>query len=149
MSSTMRMGWTFNKGDFSECGDMQGLLLRERSDVLKELCSRTGLLVLGNKPEIVNRIVQATNRTFPKSVVSIDVGYRNLAFACFKGRQLERWERLNLNFADKYEPSEFGSITRDVSKDLLQSHPEALFIIERQRARTMGGAGVLESNTPG
>ncbi|KAG2182494.1 hypothetical protein INT43_007425 [Umbelopsis isabellina] len=147
-----------------------------RNAVLKELRSRlevnkasqlkmeaalTGVAVSGTKKELIERIVlhydtvlldDTVTKTYtavPESVISIDMGYRNLAFAHVSREQkVLRWCRVDLDI-DNHHPSQSAStVTRFVRDQLLKGIPpsstDCAIVIEKQRFRSMGGFSVLE-----
>jgi Mitochondrial resolvase Ydc2 / RNA splicing MRS1 len=132
-------------------------LLQKASELKIEAIS-TGVQTSGTKAEVLNRIISQYNAVFspyvttanlkivPESVISIDVGYRNLAFAhVTKDNQVLRWQRVDLDI-DNHHPSHSAiSVTRFVRQQLLtKREKECAIVIERQRFRSMGGHSVLE-----
>lgn len=128
---------------------------------LKSEAISTGVPISGTKAQLIERILahygsvvpqNVTARQLdivPKSVISVDVGYRNLAFAhVSKDHKVLQWRRVDLDI-DNHHPSQSAiSVTRFVRQDLLVdvTHPEEDYaiVIERQRFRSMGGHSVLE-----
>lgn len=85
----------------------------------------------------------------PKYVISVDVGYRNLAFAhVSKDHKVLRWRRVDLDIDDHHPSQSAASVTRFVRGQLLADiagiEKDCAIVIERQRFRSMGGHSVLE-----
>ncbi|KAH8556162.1 ribonuclease H-like domain-containing protein [Umbelopsis sp. PMI_123] len=137
---------------------LRSRLSRQKASELKIEAISTGIQTSGTKAEVIDRLVSHYNQIIPlevtasygyivpKSVISIDVGYRNLAFAHVSAdNQVLRWHRVDLDI-DNHHPSHSAvSVTRFVRQQLLTDMKnDCAVVIERQRFRSMGGHSVLE-----
>ncbi|KAI8064195.1 ribonuclease H-like domain-containing protein [Gongronella butleri] len=157
----------------------QALGLRRVSE-LKVLASSFGLIVGGTKPVLRDRVFAHCDdfvRSVPAEVfdtlaqqpgkvdvpaivrqalrghvLSVDLGYRNLAFTVvdFEGR-VHAWRTVDLSMAAPatYHPSEFVPIVQErlitpFLRPLLETREIGMILIEQQRARTGGAPGVFE-----
>lgn len=132
-----------------------------KASQLKLEAALTGVAVSGTKKDLIERImvhydtvllddtVTKTYTAVPESVLSIDMGYRNLAFAHIsKEQKVLRWCRVDLDI-DNHHPSQSArTVTRFVRDQLLQGistmSTDCAIVIEKQRFRSMGGFSVLE-----
>jgi hypothetical protein len=146
---------TWSAGRDHACGtDPRGAfptlsLLAERATALQLRAVRLGVEVGGGKAALAARLVgtlHARQRApLPSSVLSIDVGLRNLAFAhvASDGRVLD-WQRVAV-VADGHASHDAAASAR-AARALVTRLPSApLVAIEQQRHRTRGSAAVAEA----
>ncbi|KAF7730096.1 hypothetical protein EC973_003042 [Apophysomyces ossiformis] len=108
-----------------------------------------GIATTGRKPEVAERLathIQSMS-PIPASVISLDLGYRNLAF-CHMDRQncIHDWGRVDLELPD-FHPSVMAPIVRAFVRQRLVpllSYPVEAIVIERQRMRSGSSHAVLE-----
>ncbi|KAJ1915305.1 hypothetical protein H4219_004392 [Mycoemilia scoparia] len=84
----------------------------------------------------------------PNQVVSIDIGYRNMAFIHMtRDRQILDWKHVELLPNSSYEPWEVSKKIREFVTQLLPKIDctQGSYIIEHQRFRTNGGSAVSNS----
>ncbi|KAJ2454672.1 hypothetical protein GGF42_003566, partial [Coemansia sp. RSA 2424] len=84
----------------------------------------------------------------PAEVVSIDIGFRNLAFAHVArcGRVLE-WRRVELLTEANFEPWTLAAVVEEFVRTALPARPASActYLIEHQRFRSQGSAAVTDS----
>ncbi|ORX46740.1 ribonuclease H-like protein [Hesseltinella vesiculosa] len=162
---------------------LQHVLLTYKVPQLRQLALSFGLQVGGAKPVLMDRISTHCNKTLarmpnliatvkstpwqsekqrmqwiqtmlPSSVLSFDLGYRNLAFVVMDRHQcIQHWELVDLSMPKgySYHPSVFLPLVRDrlVNGRIapLLNQPNLAIdavLVEQQRARTGGSAIVFE-----
>jgi hypothetical protein len=143
------MSSVFKRGFSTEAWSTH--LKSKRVADLKVLAIQSGINCSGNKSDLVHRLVdqwqmhQANPRS--SSVLSFDVGYRNLAYCHLTNdaRVLD-WARVDLDLPS-YHPSVVAPVVRQFIQDKVQHNISATdrVVIELQRARTAGAHSVLES----
>ncbi|KAI7865373.1 ribonuclease H-like domain-containing protein [Spinellus fusiger] len=128
---------------------------------LKDMAGNSGLAKSGTKPVLVDRLLQYykgivlentvqghydRSRVVSESVLSFDLGYRNLAFCHLKGNDIVRWSRVDLALPS-FHPSVTAPLVRQFVQQHLQPwiHEVQAVIIEQQRYRSGGAHTVLES----
>lgn len=119
---------------------------------LKEIALQSGITSSGNKPVLVERIVQHFNITqnskqLSSSVLSFDLGYRNLAYCHLsQNADILDWARVDLDLPS-FHPSVIAPVVRQFIKDKVHRNlKEAdMVVVEQQRARSGGSFSVLES----
>jgi hypothetical protein len=118
---------------------------------LKDLAIQSGINCSGNKPDLVHRLVDQwqahQTNSQAASVLSFDVGYRNLAYCHLShdARVLD-WARVDLELPS-YHPSVVAPVVRQFIQDKVQHNLSLAdcVVVELQRARTAGAHSVLES----
>lgn len=116
---------------------------------LKLLATQSGIISSGNKGQLVQRLVnhfEADNEDTCSSVLSFDLGYRNLAFCHLsKDAEILDWARVDLDLPS-FHPSVTVPIIRQFIKDRIQDNLKTAdrVLIEQQRARTGSSFGILE-----
>ncbi|ORY08000.1 ribonuclease H-like protein [Basidiobolus meristosporus CBS 931.73] len=108
---------------------------------LKERCRSYGISTCGNKIDIIKRIEKflfdfgGERKPIPKSIISIDIGYRNLAYVHIDSTlQILDWQRINLNVPDSYHPIEYARVVNEFV-ETLSNRGVSDFILERQSLR--------------
>ncbi|KAJ2158783.1 serine/threonine protein kinase, CMGC [Coemansia sp. RSA 552] len=84
----------------------------------------------------------------PQEVVSIDIGFRNLAFAhVSKSGEVLGWQRSELLAEASFEPWTLAEVVERFVHESLPVRPaqQCTYIIEHQRFRTQGSAAVTNS----
>ncbi|KAJ2369790.1 hypothetical protein H4S01_000784 [Coemansia sp. RSA 2610] len=84
----------------------------------------------------------------PNEVVSIDIGFRNLAFAhVARSGKVLAWRRVELLKEATFEPWVLASTVERFVRDVLPVRPalQCTYIIEHQRFRSQGSAAVTNS----
>lgn len=116
---------------------------------LRLLATQSGIVASGNKSQLVQRLTQHFEGGYEDtcaSVLSFDLGYRNLAFCHLsKDAEILDWARVDLDLPS-FHPSVTVPIVRQFIKDRIQDHLKVAdkVLVEQQRARTGGSMGVLE-----
>lgn len=116
---------------------------------LRLLATQSGTIASGNKSELIQRLVQhfdSPHQDNCSSVLSFDLGYRNLAFCLLsKDAEILDWARVDLDLPS-FHPSVTVPIIRQFIKDRIQVHLNVAdkVLIEQQRARTGSSFGILE-----
>ncbi|KAJ2493759.1 hypothetical protein IWW37_000390 [Coemansia sp. RSA 2050] len=91
---------------------------------------------------------EAHNEVIPREVVSIDIGFRNLAFAHITrcGKVLD-WRRVELLTEANFEPWTLASVVERFVQTELPVRPASTctYLIEHQRFRSQGSAAVTDS----
>ncbi|KAJ2820040.1 hypothetical protein IWW50_005216, partial [Coemansia erecta] len=94
------------------------------------------------------KIATAHKSFVPDEVVSIDMGFRNLAFAHVSrsGKVLE-WRRVELLEEAAFEPWVLAKVVEQFVRDILPVRPadRCTYIVEHQRFRSQGSAAVTNS----
>ncbi|KAI9013969.1 ribonuclease H-like domain-containing protein [Phycomyces nitens] len=129
---------------------------------LKEIMSHSGLATSGRKSELITRLQNhydniisngdiqgqyVRQRALPSSVLSFDLGYRNLAFCHLDSNNtIRNWIRADLEL-----PSFHPSITAPLVRQFIQTKigpwidKVGAVVVEQQRYRSGGAHSVLES----
>ncbi|KAJ2589400.1 hypothetical protein H4R99_007474 [Coemansia sp. RSA 1722] len=84
----------------------------------------------------------------PEEVVSIDIGFRNLAFAHMSSSgQVLDWRRVELLKEAAFEPWVLASVVEEFVQSVLPVRPATActYVIEHQRFRSQGSAAVTNS----
>ena len=150
-----------------------------KSTQLKALAVAIGANSSGTKAHLTTELrTRLANGIFPsvssrhnaakaKTIVSIDMGIKNLAYCRLnpstspgKKPRLVEWKRIDVfnpttpsdleddrhgnAGKDVYHPAIYASAAYNIITTLLQPNYETHILIERQRFRSMGGASVLE-----
>lgn len=133
---------------------------------LKTVAQQSGLVVGGNKTELRQRIqhhydeiianattadgVFVPERVIPATIVSFDLGYRNLAHVRLDSENnILQWVRVDLELTD-FHPSVSAPAVRRYVKQYIEpllvadDKPVGAIVVEQQRYRENGGFAVLE-----
>ncbi|KAJ2834214.1 hypothetical protein GGI24_000494 [Coemansia furcata] len=93
-------------------------------------------------------VSEAHSEIIPEEVVSIDIGFRNLAFAHISrcGKVLD-WRRVELLTEANFEPWTLASVVEKFVQTELPMRPASActYLIEHQRFRSQGSAAVTDS----
>ncbi|KAI8092930.1 ribonuclease H-like domain-containing protein [Halteromyces radiatus] len=147
---------------------VQAHLSTLKGSELKSLALSCGVTLTGTKATLVNRlgthfeqllhlgkptttttttknIVLDVDRLLPSSVLSFDMGYRNLAFVqVSKERHIKAWQVVDLAL-ENFHPSSMAPVVRQFVYDNIRPlSPLEHILIEQQRARSNGSHGIFE-----
>lgn len=116
---------------------------------LKEIATNCGVIVSGKKSDLVQRLTAhcASAAPRPSSILSFDLGYRNLAYCHLSAdKTVLDWARVDLDLPS-FHPSVVAPIVRQfIQKRVLQKLEVAdRVLVEQQRARSNGSFNVLET----
>ncbi|KAJ2473315.1 hypothetical protein GGI02_000938 [Coemansia sp. RSA 2322] len=134
------------------CGLTQGTGKAHKVAALGDYICASQELALRRFQDLHQRHPQALSEAHrdmvPKEVVSIDIGFRNLAFAHIaqSGKVLE-WQRVELLKEANFEPWTLASVVEAFVSDLLpvRNALTCTYVIEHQRFRSQGSAAVTDS----
>ncbi|KAJ2613477.1 hypothetical protein H4S08_002179 [Coemansia sp. RSA 1365] len=134
------------------CGLAQGVGKVYKVDALstfvwesQELALVRCLAKRKNKPA---KICTAHKAFVPEEVVSIDIGFRNLAFAhVSRSGKVLAWRRVELLKEATFEPWTLAAVVERFVHDILPMRAAATctYVIEHQRFRSQGSAAVTNS----
>ncbi|KAI9250716.1 Metallo-dependent phosphatase-like protein [Sporodiniella umbellata] len=115
---------------------------------LQKVAKECGFLSSGTKAEVAQRIFDGLLQGEKpcRSVISFDLGYKNLAFCHVnQSSSVLEWRRTDLQLVD-FHPSSVAPIVRSFIKEQVQNSIAATdaIVVERQRARSFGGNEVFE-----
>ncbi|RCH78047.1 hypothetical protein CU098_005413 [Rhizopus stolonifer] len=116
---------------------------------LKSVAILSGVASSGNKPEIIDRLSHhfTTTSTPTRSVLSFDLGYRNLAY-CHLDHEANvlDWAKIDLDLPS-FHPSVVAPIIREfIDQNVIKNLKTVdKVLVEQQRARTGGAHAVLEN----
>ncbi|KAI8376535.1 ribonuclease H-like domain-containing protein [Radiomyces spectabilis] len=128
---------------------------------LREIALKSGVKTIGTKAALESRLLshyqgvidESTRQGrfsfedgLPSSVLSVDLGYRNLAFVQLtKNNTVKAWSRVDLELPS-FHPSVAAPLVREFVKSrLMPLMPSTGAIaVEQQRARSNGSFGVFE-----
>ncbi|KAJ2799172.1 hypothetical protein H4R20_004541 [Coemansia guatemalensis] len=94
------------------------------------------------------KICTAHKSFVPEEVVSIDIGFRNLAFAhVSRSGKVLAWRRVELLKEATFEPWTLAAVVEQFVRDILPVRAAATctYVIEHQRFRSQGSAAVTNS----
>ncbi|MCJ1225453.1 hypothetical protein MMC12_002102 [Toensbergia leucococca] len=140
---------------------------------LKAIASATGINSTGSKPILTSRLLdqlqedrfQEPRRAKPQSIISIDMGIRNLAYCQIllpKQKKslarndlpvVESWDRIVVSrraepsickIKEPFDPATYSQHAYDLVSRLITTMQPTQILIERQRFRSMGGSAVQE-----
>ncbi|KAL1921519.1 uncharacterized protein VTP21DRAFT_11235 [Calcarisporiella thermophila] len=119
---------------------------------LRSLSQFCGLEQTGTKLTLSTRLqthfeqlMSNPNNAVPSSVISLDLGFANLAFVHLdrEGHVLD-WKRVRLNVGPGYDPLVYAKAVEGVMRELTALKAMA-YVVERQRVRTLGSPNVLQT----
>ncbi|KAG1154308.1 hypothetical protein G6F37_009568 [Rhizopus arrhizus] len=114
---------------------------------LRSIAKSSGVLVNGNKTQVVQRIAHVLTEVKKcSSVLSFDLGYRNLAYCHLThDATVLDWARVDLEL-ETFHPSTVAPIVRQFIKERVENNIQRadVVIVEQQRSRTNGSFAVLE-----
>jgi hypothetical protein len=126
-------------------------LLTEKRAQLQSFSSQLGIIQSGTKGELIQRLTAQVGQFTPisqnSSVISFDLGYRNLAYCHLsKNGEILDWRLVDLEL-DSFHPSAIAPIVKKLVKTSIvpQLKDAQAIIVEQQRARTGSGVSVLEA----
>jgi len=119
---------------------------------LRELCRLCGLSSTGTKSLLFERLQFAqTNLVQHPTVISIDLGYKNFATAVVQVNECNSsvlaWTKEDLHLPETFDPRQFAQASFELAsrlKGIAQQFRDPIFLIERQRHRSMGAAAIPE-----
>ncbi|KAI8882724.1 ribonuclease H-like protein [Backusella circina FSU 941] len=125
-------------------------LSKEKRTRLQAISSQFGVIQAGTKAELIQRLTDQVCHFTPvsqfSSVLSFDLGYRNLAYCHLdKHGKILDWRLVDLELSS-FHPSAVAPIVRELVRTSLLpqlKHTQAI-AVEQQRARSGGGVSVLE-----
>ncbi|KAK9728616.1 hypothetical protein K7432_000892 [Basidiobolus ranarum] len=122
---------------------------------LQERCRSYGISMGGSRADIVERIENfifdfiGDRKGIPQNIISIDIGYRNLAYIHIDSSlRILDWRRIDLNVPDSYDPVKYAQVVNDFV-ETLSNRGVGIYILERQSLRhspTTMFEGVIRSN---
>ncbi|KAI9472365.1 MAG: ribonuclease H-like domain-containing protein [Benjaminiella poitrasii] len=124
-------------------------LQSQKASELKMIAINCGVACSGTKSELIDRLSlhfsNASNEPLSRSILSFDVGYRNLAYCILDSdAKIVDWARVDLELPG-FHPSVVAPIIRQFVRSLDDRvRGVDRVLVERQRARTGGGHAVLE-----
>ncbi|KAJ2723541.1 hypothetical protein GGI07_002579 [Coemansia sp. Benny D115] len=132
------------------CGLTQGVGKTAKLSTLSGFIWRSQILALKRYTETNKaRSLEKIHRAYiPKHLVSIDIGFRNLAFTHItRDGKVVDWRRVELLSEAVFEPWVLAPVVQNLVNDALPIKPQTLctFIIEHQRFRSQGSAAVTNS----
>ncbi|KAG1471600.1 hypothetical protein G6F56_002036 [Rhizopus delemar] len=124
------------------------LLSRQKVPEIRAVAKSCGVLMGGRKDEVIQRIVDSMLEAQKpcQSVLSFDLGYRNLAFCHInQDATVLDWARVDLKLSE-FHPSTMAPIVRKFLAERVEENLKTsdVVIAERQRARSCGAKEVLE-----
>lgn len=122
-------------------------LLKLKAIELQHICKQCGFATSGTKAQLVQNIQEGLRKdcvTTSNNIVSIDLGYKNLAFLHVANDRIIEWKRQDLLLPSSYDPSQFAQNLSEFIKPFKEM-TDTLFLIERQRHRTGGSSMILET----
>lgn len=141
------------KRGFSTESLSKALSIQKVAD-LKQIATQSGLISSGKKSDLVDRLVnhfdalqQNKTKKTCSSVLSFDLGYRNLAYCHLdQHATILDWARVDLDLPS-FHPSVIAPVVRQFIRDKVQDNLKVagMVVVEQQRARSGGGHAVLES----
>jgi hypothetical protein len=146
---TFQFGKRFLFTNVKELANVEPTSLRKID--LDQITTRCGARVSGTKSEVLTGLMQhlremnelAKHPSFHKPILSIDVGYRNIAYVVITPEmKILAWHLTELNVDDTYIPKQFANATRSFIESLPYEHGFATCLIERQRFRS-NGIGII------
>lgn len=115
---------------------------------LKTIATECGVVTGGTKPELINRLTtHFAAPTQSSSILSFDLGYRNLAYCHLsEDKTVLDWARVDLDLPS-FHPSVVAPIVRQFIEDRVLQNLKVSdrVLVEQQRARSNGSFSVLES----
>ncbi|KAJ2785483.1 hypothetical protein GGI15_001911 [Coemansia interrupta] len=134
------------------CGLHQGTGKAHKIATLSEFISTSCDLAQRRYSETNKRQAKSASEVYesfvPREVVSIDIGFRNLAFVHISrdGTVLD-WRRVELLKEAVFEPWVLSSVVAEFVQNVLPLRTSALctYLIEHQRFRSQGSAAVTDS----
>ncbi|KAJ2136313.1 hypothetical protein J3F82_006366, partial [Coemansia sp. RSA 637] len=134
------------------CGLVLGIGKVHRVQSLGAFIQTSQSLALERYTNLNNRrprkIATAHKSFVPEEVVSIDMGFRNLAFAhVSRSGKVLAWRRVELLKEAAFEPWVLAKVVEQFVRDILPIRPadQCTYIIEHQRFRSQGSAAVTNS----
>ncbi|KAJ1735594.1 hypothetical protein LPJ61_000471 [Coemansia biformis] len=139
-------------GIMRQCGLAQGSVKAHKVEALSAFVWTSQQLALrrylSQHKRAPRKCSTAHGALVPEEVVSVDIGFRNLAFAHVsrEGRVLA-WQRVELLKEATFEPWALAAVVEAFVRDTLPVRPAAqcTYIIEHQRFRSQGSANVTNS----
>ncbi|KAJ2707467.1 hypothetical protein H4R19_004901 [Coemansia spiralis] len=135
-----------------QCGLAQGSSKAHKVETLSAFVWASQQLALrryqGQRNRLPLKCATAHKALVPEEVVSIDIGFRNLAFAhVARGGRVLAWRRVELLKEATFEPWTLAAVVEAFVRDTLPVRPAAqcTYIIEHQRFRSQGSANVTNS----
>ncbi|KAJ2765642.1 hypothetical protein IWQ57_004696 [Coemansia nantahalensis] len=139
-------------GIMRQCGLGQGTSKAHKVEALSAFVWGSQQLALqrylGQRKRLPLKCATAHKAFVPEEVVSIDIGFRNLAFAhVARGGRVLAWQRVELLKEATFEPWALAAVVEAFVRDTLPVRPAAqcTYIIEHQRFRSQGSANVTNS----
>lgn len=126
-------------------------LTRAKRVQLQEISALCGLSKSGTRTQLVKELLQYGQKIDKdpiESVFSIDLGFKNFAFCKMNMEyEIEEWKRIDIDLPIAYDPIKYAELLYNfVQASLLpNAGRRTIFLIERQRHRTMGRAALPET----
>ncbi|KAJ2910449.1 hypothetical protein GGI21_000860 [Coemansia aciculifera] len=134
------------------CGLAQGTGKAHKLSALSSFIWSSQRLALGRcrsqNRQVLLSLGNVHGEVVPEEVVSIDIGFRNLAFAHVArcGKVLD-WRRVELLTEANFEPWTLAAVVEELVQRTLPVRPASTctYLIEHQRFRSQGSAAVTDS----
>ena len=116
---------------------------------LKRLCKDCGLSTTGTKQALSDRIASHLENVKPLSnIISLDLGYQNLAMAHIEQVhnnkwELREWRRFSISIPSPMCPRLLALNVKSALSDIAPQDSSSILLVEQQRQRSLG-AHILE-----